>query len=189
MISLPTPGQEKIVSVTTANASVEPNSRPNTVTIGIEISRSTWRRRIVHSLSPAARANFTVSVSMTSRVPARARRIIIANLNSDEIERGQDQVMPAVEREEAPLDAEQRRRLAAPARRQPAERHRESQDQHQSDPEGRHREAEHRDRHDQLRDGAAGLVAGDTCRAGRRQAWRRARRSASAPASPAGARG
>ena len=40
MISLPTPGQEKIVSVTTANASVEPNSRPNTVTIGIEISRS-----------------------------------------------------------------------------------------------------------------------------------------------------
>ncbi len=96
MISLPTPGQEKIVSVTTAKASVEPNSSPNTVTIGIEISRSTCRRRIVHSDRPAARANFTVSVSMTSRVPARARRIISASLNSDEVQRRQEQVLQPV---------------------------------------------------------------------------------------------
>ena len=81
MINLPTPGQEKIVSVTTAKASVEPNSRPKTVTKGMEIRRSTCRRRIVKSVSPAARANFTVSDSMISRVPARDRRISMASLN------------------------------------------------------------------------------------------------------------
>ena len=82
MISLPTPGHEKMVSVTTANARVEPSSRPNTVTSGIAIRRSTWWRRMVHSLSPAARAKRTVSVIMISRVPARASRIINASLNS-----------------------------------------------------------------------------------------------------------
>ena len=81
MISFPTPGQEKIVSVTTAKASVEPNSRPKTVTSGMAINRSTWRLKMVHSLSPAARAKRTVSVNITSRVPARARRISNASLN------------------------------------------------------------------------------------------------------------
>ena len=88
MMSLPTPGQEKMVSVTTAKASVEPNSSPNTVTSGIEISLSTCRRRMVHSLCPLARANFTMSLSITSRVPARARRIISASLNSDRLSAG-----------------------------------------------------------------------------------------------------
>ncbi len=82
MISLPSPGQEKMVSVTTAKASVEPNSSPKTVTMGMAISRSTCRSRMVRSERPAARANFTVSVSITSRVPERARRIMSANLNS-----------------------------------------------------------------------------------------------------------
>src|SRR4030095_9314690 len=90
MISLPMPGQEKIVSVTTAKARGEENSSPNTVTSGIAISRSTWRDRIVASLSPAARANFTVSVSITSRVPAGGGADITANLQRGRVAWGRD---------------------------------------------------------------------------------------------------
>ena len=60
------------------------------MTSGIAISRSTWRDRIVHSDSPAARAKRTVSVSITSRVPARASRIIMANLNSARFKAGRN---------------------------------------------------------------------------------------------------
>ena len=82
MISFPTPGQLNIVSVTTAKASVEPSSSPKTVMIGIEISFKRCRLKIVTSEIPAALANLIVSVSIISRVPALASRIIIESLKS-----------------------------------------------------------------------------------------------------------
>ena len=59
MMSLPMPGQLKTVSVTTANASVEPNSSPNTVTIGMEMFLSTCRPTTLDSDRPCARAKRT----------------------------------------------------------------------------------------------------------------------------------
>ena len=96
MISLPMPGQEKIVSVTTAKASVEPNSSPNTVTSGIAISRSTWRRRIVHSrLAGRARELHGVGQHHLARAGAREADHH-GELEQREVERRQQQVAQAV---------------------------------------------------------------------------------------------
>ena len=70
---------------------------------------------------PAARANLTVSASITSRVPARARRIIIASLKRERFSAGSSEMRAAVEGQEAPADAEHadRRRRGSPAGSQP----------------------------------------------------------------------
>ena len=57
--SLPMPGQAKIVSVTTAKATREPNSRPMTVTIGIRMYLRTWTPITRRGGRPFARANLT----------------------------------------------------------------------------------------------------------------------------------
>ena len=54
--SLPMPGQAKMLSVTTANAITEPNSRPTMVTIGIMMFFSTCTPMMRESESPLARA-------------------------------------------------------------------------------------------------------------------------------------
>ncbi len=51
------PGQEKTVSVTTAKATVWPNSSPLTVAIGIMMFLSTCTPTMRFSLKPLARAN------------------------------------------------------------------------------------------------------------------------------------
>ena len=51
------PGQENTVSVTTAKATVWPNSRPLTVAIGIMMFFSTCTPTMRLSLRPLARAN------------------------------------------------------------------------------------------------------------------------------------
>jgi len=85
MISFPIPGQEKIVFVTTAKASVELSSSPNTVTSG---SRSTAAHGGQDRPfdSPAARAKPDRVGQHHSRVPARAGRII-SRLDADAIAR------------------------------------------------------------------------------------------------------
>ena len=57
--SLPMPGQENTVSVTTAKAIIEPSSRPSTDTTGIMMFLSTCTNRMRVSDTPLARANFT----------------------------------------------------------------------------------------------------------------------------------
>jgi hypothetical protein len=80
-----------------------------------------------------------------------------SELEEGEVERRQQQMAQAVQRQEAPLDAEDGDRLAAPAGRQPLQFDGEGHDQHEADPEGRHGEAEDRDRHDQLEAKLSGL--------------------------------
>ena len=56
MISLPMPGHEKIVSVTTEKAMTEPNSSPTIVTTGMSVFFRTWVRITEPSDRPLARA-------------------------------------------------------------------------------------------------------------------------------------
>src|SRR5690606_1835702 len=58
-ISLPAPGHEKMLSVTTAKAMVEPSSSPSTVTSGISVLRSTCTPTTRSGDRPLARANLT----------------------------------------------------------------------------------------------------------------------------------
>ncbi|CFO10387.1 Uncharacterised protein [Bordetella pertussis] len=55
--SLPMPGHEKTVSVTTANSTTWPNSRPATVTMGIRMFFSKCTPSTRFSGRPLARAN------------------------------------------------------------------------------------------------------------------------------------
>ena len=90
MISLPMPGQEKIVSGHDREGQRRAEiSRPKTVTSGIEISAQHMAptRSSIRTRRPPC-ANLTVSVSITSRVPARASRIIMASLNSERLSAG-----------------------------------------------------------------------------------------------------
>ena len=75
------PGHANTLSVTTANATTEPNSSPITVTIGIMMFLSTCTPTIRALESPLARANFTYSIAMASRTPARVSRINSDSLN------------------------------------------------------------------------------------------------------------
>ena len=110
MISLPIPGQANTLSVTTANAMVEPSSSPTTVTTGIMMFFSTCTKITRAGVNPLARANFTKSIGSVSRTPARVRRSTNEMLNSDKFERRQQQMAQPVQRQERPLHAEQLRR-------------------------------------------------------------------------------
>ena len=88
MMSLPMPGQLNTVSVTTAKARVEPNSSPNTVTIGMPMFLSTCSRSTWLSGRPWARAKRTCSLPITSSVPARTRRIRRPSLNNERFSAG-----------------------------------------------------------------------------------------------------
>ena len=83
--SLPMPGQAKIVSVTTAKASMEPISRPTTVISGIKIVFMTWTPTMRRSVRPLARANLMKSSGSVSRTPVRVRRMTSDSLNSDRL--------------------------------------------------------------------------------------------------------
>ena len=77
-----------MLSGMTANAMVEPSSRPSTVTSGIMVLRSTCTQTTRKGDRPLARANFTKSSGITSRTPARVRRITSEILKSDRLNAG-----------------------------------------------------------------------------------------------------
>src|SRR6218665_1984868 len=86
--SLPVPGQEKIVSVTTANAIMVPNSTPSTVTSGTMIVGSTWRSMTRSADPPLARANLTYQHRIPSGTPQPTSPTIGANQNRTKLDAG-----------------------------------------------------------------------------------------------------
>ena len=74
--SRPTPGQENIVSVTTAPPSRNAACRPISVTTGISALRSAWWTITTVSRRPLARAVRTKSAPSTSSTAVRVSRAI-----------------------------------------------------------------------------------------------------------------
>ena len=107
------------------------------------------------------------------------------DLEQRQVERRQQDVAQAVEREEARGDAEIGGRVAAPGRRQPAQHHRKHHDQHQPDPERRQAEADDRAGHDRSSTPGSPASSRHRARAECRRRWPSPGPRAPAPASPA----
>ena len=75
---LPRPGQEKIVSTTTAPPNRNPNWSPISVTTGIRAGRRMCLTRTVGADRPFAYAARTKSLLITSSMFARTSRVSIA---------------------------------------------------------------------------------------------------------------
>jgi hypothetical protein len=74
IVNWPSPGSEKVVSVSTAPPSSRPRSMPKMVRIGVSAARRPCRTTTVRSGRPLALAVLTKSSPMVSSIPARVSR-------------------------------------------------------------------------------------------------------------------